>query len=250
LNPEFAPEPECLPRGGAGMLFTALARIVVFAVAPTAYAASPFVTDDVSVLDRGACQFEMWQQNNRDSRDLWIVPACSPIDGLEVSLGGSRSTEDGITSTTNLALQAKYVVRAVEAGSWGWGWVAGGVRHTNLENGNTGLGDPYALLMAGVSLNEDKLRLNVNLGGLHERETGKNYFTWGVLAEQNLGERFKAIGEIFGTQYNRPFYQVGARASVVPDHLELDATVGNRFGRSSSESWWTISIRFVTDPLF
>jgi hypothetical protein len=221
---------------------------ILLALAHVAHAASPFVTDDVSVLDRGACQLEVWQQNNRDSRDLWVVPACSPIDRLEVSFGGSRTTEDGATRTTNLALQAKYVVRDVNVDSWGWGWVAGGVWHPDQENGRFP-GDPYALLMAGASFNDDSLRLNVNLGGLHERETGRNLFTWGFLAEQSLAARFKVIGEVFGTQYNRPFYQAGARASLIPDRLELDATVGNRFGRSSDERWWTISIRIITDPL-
>jgi len=226
-----------------------LVAACITSLTPIAFAASPFVTDDVSVLDRGACQLEVWQQNNRDSRDLWVVPACSPLEGLEVSFGASRATEDGESRTTNVALQAKYVVRKVEPDGWGWGWVAGGARHPDQE-GSSFPGDLYGLLMAGVSLNDDKLRLNVNLGGLHERESGKNYFTWGVLAEQDLGERFKAIGEVFGTQYNRPFYQAGVRAALIPDRLELDATVGNRFGRSSSERWWTVSIRVVTDPFF
>jgi len=226
-----------------------LVAACITSLTPVAYAASPFVTDDVSVLDRGACQLEVWQQNNRDSRDLWVVPACSPIDGLEVSFGASRATEDGQSRTTNVVLQAKYVARNIEPGGWGWGWVAGGARHPDREDSRFP-GDLYALVMAGVSLNDDKLRLNVNLGGLHERESGKNYFTWGVLAEQDLGERFKAIGEVFGTQYNRPFFQAGVRAALVPDRLELDATVGNRFGRSSSERWWTVSIRVVTDPFF
>jgi hypothetical protein len=229
-----------------------LTRILfpILFLAPTAFAASPFATDDVSALERGACQLEVWQQQNRDSRDLWVAPACSPIDGLEMSLGGNRVTGDDATRNTSYVLQAKYVVRAIEAGSWGWGWVAGGVRHANQDSEDGHHPDYYALLMAGISLNEDRLRLNVNLGGLREGETGRNFFTWGVLAEQNLGERFKAIGEIFGTQYNRPFYQVGARAALVPDHLELDATVGNRFGRSSEERWWTVSLRIITDSLF
>ena len=106
----------------------------------------------------------------------------------------------------------------------------------------------YGLFMAGVSFNEDALRLYVNAGALREKESGQNFFTWGVLAEQNLGSRFKAIGEVFGTQRGRPFYQAGGRAVLLPDRVELDATVGNRFGRSTTERWWTVSLRIVTDP--
>jgi hypothetical protein len=217
-------------------------------LSPAAFAASPFATDDVSALDRGACQLEMWQQNNRGSQDAWVVPACSPLEGLELSFAASRATENGASRTTNIGLQAKYVVRDIEIDRWGWGWVLGALRHPDQERGSQYLGDLYGLVMAGVSFNDDSLHLNINVGGLRERETGDNFFTWGVLAEQNLGKHFMAIGEVFGTQRGRPFYQLGGRAALLPDRFEIDATFGNRFGRSTTERWWTVSVRIVTDP--
>lgn len=80
-----------------------------------AHAARPFVTDDARIVDRGGCQIESYYKEQRtyQGSEFWFLPACNPF-GVELTVGGNR-----IEGDDSAILQAKFLLRALEANGWG-----------------------------------------------------------------------------------------------------------------------------------
>src|SRR4051812_39609525 len=77
----------------------------------SASSARPMITDDARVVDPKACQVETWVRRNRESTELWALPACNPTGHFEVSFGGGRTWERGEDAFTDQQVQLKTVVR-------------------------------------------------------------------------------------------------------------------------------------------
>jgi hypothetical protein len=220
---------------------------LALALAPgAARSAAPFVTDDARVFDARACQVESYVRRNDDSTEYWLLPACNFTGNVELSFGGARTSDAGGTRTTDLVLQAKTAFWALQANGWSLGLVAGNVRHPGAHSG--AIGDLYAYVPASFSFRDDAMLLHANLGWLHEKETGKHRMTWALASENQLGRAAWLIAEVFGQNQGRPFYQGGVRFSIVPNHLQLDSTFGNRFGSGRGERWFAIGLRFLSVP--
>ncbi|MBN9367362.1 MAG: hypothetical protein J0H59_10040 [Comamonadaceae bacterium] len=206
-----------------------------------AQAARPMVTDDARIVDAKACQVESWVKRNQDSTEYWAQPACNFTGNLELSLGGARGKDDGGTQTTDIVLQAKTLFKPLEPDGWGWGLAVGHVRHP----ASGARSDLYAYLPASFALHGERLVLHTNIGWLHEREAGRHRMTWGLGTEAQWRESTWLIGEVFGQNQGRPFYQVGLRHWLVPGHVQVDATYGNRAGSSTQERWLSIGLRLL-----
>ena len=206
-----------------------------------AQAARPMVTDDARIVDAKACQVESWVKRNQDSTEYWAQPACNFTGNLELSLGGARGKDDGGTQTTDIVLQAKTLFKPLEPDGWGWGLAVGNVRHP----ASGARSDLYAYLPASFALHGERLVLHTNIGWLHEREAGRHRMTWGLGTEAQWRESTWLIGEVFGQNQGRPFYQVGLRHWLVPGHVQVDATYGNRAGSSTQERWLSIGLRLL-----
>jgi hypothetical protein len=226
--------------------FLALAALLPWGAAQ---AARPMVTDDARIVDAKACQVESWVKRNQDSTEYWAQPACNFTGNLELSLGGAKGKDDGGTQTTDIVLQAKTLFKPLEPDGWGWGLAVGNVRHPAIHTGNNLLGDLYAYVPATFSLRNDRVLVHTNVGWLHEREARRHRMTWGLGTEAQWSASTWLIAEVFGQNQGKPFYQVGLRYWLVPDHVQVDTTYGNRAGSGAQERWFSIGLRLLS-PAF
>ena len=227
--------------------FPAPAALALAALLPwgALQAARPMVTDDARIVDAQACQVESWVKRNPDSTEYWAQPACTFTGNLELSLGAAKGKDDHGTRTTDVALQAKTTFKPLEPDGWGWGLAVGHVRH----HANGARADLYANLPASVALQGERLVLHANVGWLHEREARRHRMTWGLGTEAQWSASTWLIAEVFGQNQGKPFYQVGLRYGLVPDHVQVDTTYGNRAGSGTQERWFSIGLRLLS-PAF
>jgi hypothetical protein len=217
-------------------------------VALDSEAARPMVTDDARIVDPKACQVESWIKRNRDSTELWALPACNPTGGVELTFGGARTRENGEDAFTDQLIQAKTIFRPLEANGWGVGLAAGTVRHPHRDVANGWPGDAYFYVPLSLSYSDDAWVLHVNAGATHRRDEGRNVFTWGIGNEIRVRDDLFFIPEVFRSEGGRPFYQVGMRYWIVKDRLQMDATFGNRAVSDNAERWFSIGLRILTPP--
>lgn len=231
-------------RSAARTLAAALA--VTLALPPAAHAARPLITDDARTVDAKACQMESWVRSNQGSREYWALPACNFTGNLELTLGGGRIKDAEGSRTAGIVLQGKTLFKPLDAGGWGIGLAAGAVRRPEDRRS---VSEMYAYVPASFSFRDDKAFVHVNAGVLRDRVASTTRFTWGAGTEVQLNERAWLIAETFQQQEGRPFFQAGMRYWIAPNHVQVDATVGNRFGSRSDERWFSIGLRLLS-PAF
>jgi len=217
-----------------------------------ARAARPFVTDDARLTTAGSCQLESWTRLYEDSRELWALPACNPTGNLEVTLGGGQATEhsSGIT-TSDLVLQLKTLFKPLAMNDWGLGLAVGRVQHPEIHPGPNQLGNTYAYVPLSVSLRDDRIVVHTNLGWLRDQASGRDFMTWGLGGEFQTGSpRLNLIAETFGDDQNSPWWQAGLRWALIPQLLQIDATVGQQAGGRSDSRWLSFGLRWTPERLY
>lgn len=219
-------------------------------LAAPAYAARPMITDDARLTDAQACQVESWLKFNRNSTEKWALPACNPGGNLELTLGGALGENDQGMQTTDVVLQGKTLLKPLETNGYGVGLALGNVSHPAISPGRNLIGDLYVNLPVSFSLRDDAVILHLNLGALRNREEGTTRVTWGVGSETQLSASNTFIAEAFGQDRGRPYYQFGLRHWIVPDHVQVDTTVGNRFGMQGEERWFSLGLRLISPRLW
>ena len=71
----------------------------------------------------------------------------------------------------------------------------------------------------------------------------------GLGSEILLTKNTWLIAETFGQNQGRPFFHVGFRYWLYPDHIQIDTTYGNRFGAGTDEQWFSVGLRLIS-PAF
>lgn len=213
-------------------------------------AARPFITDDARLTTAGSCQLESWVRLYPDSREAWALPACNPGGNLEITLGGGGARHTGESTTHDGVLQLKTLFKPLETNGWGVGLAAGTVRHPEIHPGPNLLGNTFAYVPFSSSFRDDAVVVHANLGWLRDRATRRDNLTWGLGGEFQAAPRLMLIAETFGDNHSRPLWQAGARWSLVPGLLQVDATVGQPFGGARAARWLSFGMRFTPDHLF
>lgn len=209
--------------------------------AGTARAARPMVTDDARVVDPKACQVETWVRRNQGSTEFWAIPACNFTGNLELSMGGARTRPDGGgAGTTDQLVQGKTVFRPMASNGWGWGLVLGTYGHPGVGR------EWYGYLPASVSFADDAVVLHTNLGWQRDPETRRDNATWGLGSETRLGGGSWLVAETFGQQHGKAIFQVGVRHWIVPDHVQVDITYGNRWSGGTDARWISVGLRLLS----
>lgn len=226
----------------------ALLSLVLISATP-AWPARPFVTDDARLTTARSCQLESWMRIYPDSRELWALPACNPTGNVEVTLGGGYARTEGQPFTTDCVMQAKTLFRTLEANNWGWGLAVGTVRHPEIHPGPNQLGNTYAYIPLSASFIDDTLVVHANVGWLRDRASRQQNLTFGFGAELQITARLLAIAETFGDHRNRPYWQTGARFAIVPNRVQVDATIGKQFDGPRESRWISFGLRLTPDRL-
>ncbi|MDO8932801.1 MAG: hypothetical protein Q7U97_10435 [Rhodocyclaceae bacterium] len=215
-----------------------------------AWAARPFVTDDARLTTAGSCQLESWVRTYPQSRETWALPACNPGGNLELTVGGGWARYDDAPATKDQVFQLKTLFRPLETNGWGWGLAVGTVRHPEINPGPNLLGNTYAYVPVSASFLDDRAIVHANLGWLRDKATRRDNATWGIGGEYALNTRVSAIAETFGDNRSKPYWQTGARVFIVPERVQVDATVGRQFSGTRAGQWFSIGLRLTPDKLF
>ena len=216
-------------------------------MAPPAWAARPFVTDDARLTSAGRCQLETWGRFYAGSREFWALPACNPGGNLELTAGGGRATdEEAGVVTGDQVFQLKTLLRPLAPNGWGLGLAAGRVLHPEIHPGPNQLGNTYAYVPVSLSLRDDRVIVHTNLGWLRDQASGRDTLTWGLGGEfYPQSPRLALVAEAYGDERSLPWWQAGLRWSVIPDLLQIDATAGQQAGGRSDARWLSFGLRWT-----
>ena len=227
-----------------GLLQCTLVWLVL--VTPPTWAARPMITDDARIVDPKSCQLETWVKQTRQGDEFWLLPACNVGENFELSLGGAQGKTDAERHTTDVVLQAKTLFKPLQSNDWGWGLTFGNVHHPAIQPKANLLGDTYVYVPVSRSFDDDRLLIHANIGYLHDKTARQNNLMWGVGTEVELNSRLQLIGEVFGQNQNRPYYQIGLRYWLIPARVQLDTTYGSRWDQHGDSSWISLGLRFLS----
>lgn len=214
------------------------------------HAARPMVVDDARIVDAGSCQLETWRRNGRDSKETWALPGCNPGGNLELTLGSAElPVEDlGQRSTTRtVQMQGKTLFRELETNGHAYGLAVGGV--VRSRGAADQVPNYYAYMPFTRSLLDDRWFVHANLGVQRAGENPQNGVTYGIGTEYAITPRVYMMVETYGDNHHRNAYQGGVRVWVVPNRVQVDATVGTLAGDYGGSRWFSIGLRLLT-PAF
>jgi len=225
--------------------------LALFLLLPSlAFAARPFVTDDARLTTAGSCQLESWARIYPQSRELWMLPACNPGGNFEITAGAGMAHNDHAPRSDDYVLQAKTLFKPLESNGWGWGLAVGKIAHPGVNAGPNLLGNTYAYLPASFSSLDDRVVLHTNVGWLKDRASQRHNLTWGLGGEWWVHERASLIAESFGDNRVKPYWQTGLRFFVVPERVQVDATVGRQVDGGRDSQWFSVGLRLTPDRFF
>ena len=218
--------------------------LLCLGLSPLAHAARPMITDDARIVDDKSCQIETWLKANSGSEEYWALPSCNFTGNLELAAGGAVTRQGDSGKTSDLVFQGKTLFRPLTPNGWSWGLVAGVASHPNISK--RFMGDLYAYVPATFSFLDDAVLLHANLGWLKDRLAHRDAATWGLGGEVEITPSTWVIGESYGTDQGRPYYQLGLRYWLVHNRVQVDATYGNR--SPGGEGWFSIGLRLLFPP--
>ena len=240
--------PVIMPRTLRKRMLVGVALVVATCIpCGHARAARPLVVDDARVIDAGSCQLETWRRNNRDSKETWALPGCNPTGNLELTLGSAELPVDdlGLRSTTRtVQMQGKTLFRNLETNSYSYGLAAGGV--VRSRGAADQVPNYYAYLPLTRSLLDDRWFVHANLGVQRAGANPQNGMTYGIGTEYEIIPRVFAMVETYGDNHHRNSYQGGVRVWIVPNRVQIDATVGTIAGDYGGSRWFSIGLRLLS----
>lgn len=226
--------------------FLLFLTILCAGLTTAANAARPLVTDDARLTNAHRCQLESWQRSYQAGQELWALPACNLGGNFEITLGGgSYFNRDNDYRTEDWVGQFKTLFKPLETNGWGVGFAAGKVMHPDIQPGPNQLGNTYFYLPISFSFRDDDVVVHLNAGMLRDKQQAQNKFNLGVGAEFKLVGPFKGVTEVFGDHTQAPFYQVGLRYSLIPELLQMDATLGQQVNGNRGTQWFSMGVRWT-----
>lgn len=224
---------------------TTSAACLLLLTTASAFAARPMITDDARIVDAKSCQVESWLHVHRDhTRELWALPGCNPTGNLELTLGGGWRREDGQTANTDRVLQGKTLWHTLDGDSnWSWGTTLGAVDRHQAQRTDVYLNLPLTAKLLG-----ERLFLHANLGLRRDGVERRSITTSGLALEGQISPRVWGVAESFVQDRSRPQFQLGLRFWIVPDHVQVDTTYGDRVGAGGTERWMSVGLRLLSPP--
>lgn len=219
---------------GAGLCLS----LFLLSCAP-ARAGRPLTVEDAAIVDPGQCQLETYAAHARsvNLNEFWATPACNVGGDWELAFGVDAAS-DAARRASYGRLQAKTVFKPLEAGGWGVGLVlADQFRAGRQPDGDLSLNVPLSF-----SLFDDRVLLHLNAGLVRMQVRRATDLSWGVGAEFRVSARHTLTAETFGQQRYGGRYQFGYAYALIPDHLQIDASWGQRLARRSREPQLTLGL--------
>lgn len=213
---------------------------------PLAHGGRPLVTDDATVTTADACQLESWQHSAAGGRELWLLPACNLVGGVEITAGGVRLWREGAEDVSAYNMQAKTLLREIAPSGLGFDYGIG--IGAGVLRGADGFDSDYAYLPLTLQFDEGALTVHVNAGWQHDRRDDSDAFTWGLGAQVLLLQNLSAFIETTGDDASAANAHAGLTVIAIPDRLHVDASYGRSLGTAPANSFLTFGINVYLPP--
>jgi hypothetical protein len=208
-----------------------------------AHAARPMVTDDARLVDEGGCQLETFLKRQRKyhEHEFALLPACNPWGKAELALGAIRVDSSLPGDSRVVTVQAKTILRPLQANGAGFALALGVGRLYPFRAPR--VSSPYVNGIGSYSLLDDRVVVHANLGAVRDRQIGLTRGTWGVGAEVRLAApRLYGVVEQYGQRLDKPAFHAGPRFWLVPDRLQVNATVGRQHATPVDRRFGTVGL--------
>jgi hypothetical protein len=201
-----------------------------------------FFVDNAGVDDPGSCKVEAWASAARNGdRVFAVAPACAVSLGQPVEFGVQydRVRFDGQWASAG-AIKAKTSLVPFHDNARFGAAISGSA----IMSFATSEIVAYVLNVPVSFHVTDQLHLNVQAGGLWERNTGHEHLTWGAGIELMLTPQFTFIGEIFSFASEHRGAQAGLRYTP-HEKIDFDLIYGHNLAGEKS-NWITLgmNVRF------
>lgn len=213
--------------------------------------AQQYVTDDAALTDYRACQIQLWH----GQRSSQILPACTPVHNLELSVGLIAVWKDGADGHFEYTAQTKTLFKPMTTDSWGAGLAIGVGRDPAFSGTARGANTVYAYVPLSLPLAQSRIVLHENLGWLYRSAhgIGANAITYAVRGDAWAWPRLAFIGEVYGAVAPGPKsaetpaeFQLGVRSSA--RSAQFDLSYGAEVRTRRRGPGWTIGLSFTTPP--
>ena len=223
-----------------------LSLILGLATLP-AFAARPFVTDDARIVDAGGCQIETFvkKQGKFGEREAWFLPGCNPGGNLELTFGGLNIQNDADGRASTLIAQGKTLLKPLRTNGYGVAVTVGATRQRPFAAEPASHWSPFINLISSASLRNDAVVIHANAGALDDRNTGVLRPTGGLGGEILVAPRLYAIVETYGQKGEKASQQIGLRYWIVPERVQVDATLGSQRGGPPARNWISAGLRLL-----
>ncbi|WP_291808119.1 hypothetical protein [Limnobacter sp.] len=221
------------------MRFAACA-LLMLANIQSAQAGRPIETDDASAAEFRTCQLDFWTESSRELRQDNFNGGCNLLGQGEFSLGLGRvhgNQEDQLLSS----LGYKHIFQDFTSDSPGFG-LAASREWGRLKSTDESSQETLLTTIASVPLRGEDLLLHLNLGYLQysdQIQSDNSVFKAAAL-DYSLNERIGFSVETYSGVEDALSWRIGARYTLIPDFLQIDASYGSDYGTFQNARAFTL----------
>jgi hypothetical protein len=199
-------------------------------------------TDDASITPAGECQLQSWVQRGDGANELWLLPACTPLPRMEVTLGGALRWSDARGGNNALGtVQLKFLLRDYAPGEWGAAVSLGRSRGSADAVEDRVDAQPIDFV-ASYQAADKAFNLHFNVGVRRDEAHNETHATWAAAYEVHPADRLGSFVELIGASAQSPTLQTGFRYDVIPEHLSMNITLGATWRNGLREPFASLGV--------
>ncbi len=204
--------------------------LLIFSNIQWAQAGRPIETDDASVTALETCQLDFWTETSLEVRQDNFNGGCNFLGNGEFSLGlGSVHGNQEDQSLSSLGY--KHIFKHFTDSAAGYG-LAASKEWGRLKSTDESSQETLLTTIASVPLRGEDLLLHLNFGYLQYSDPiqSDNSVFKAAALDYSFTERFGFSVETYSGVEDTLSWRVGARYTLIPDFLQIDASYGSDYG--------------------
>lgn len=222
-------------------LFAFSALALSLSAVPASFAnGGPYAVDDAGIATPGKFKLESWSSFASNGDRVYLASPGFTLEALpfvEFELTVERRRSDGEWAAT-FAPAAKIALRDMDQHGYGLALSIGSGHAGVIRNADT----VYAVVPLSLPVNE-RLNLHFNAGVERDLTENETVGVWGMAAQVMAHDRLELIGEVFGSEGNRPGWQAGFRPYVLDGNIALEIVYGRNLDGERAD-WLTVGLSF------
>jgi hypothetical protein len=218
----------------------ATCALLMFATMQLAQAGRPIETDDGSVTALRTCQLDFWTETSLEVRQDNFNGGCNFLGNGEFSLG-LGAVHGNQEDQTLSSLGYKHIFKHFTHSTAGYG-LAASREWGRLKSTDESSQETLLTTIASVPLKGEDLLLHLNLGYLQysdQIQSDNSVFKAAAL-DYSFTERIGFSVETFSGVEDSLSWRVGARYTLIPDFLQIDASYGSDYGTFQGARAFTV----------